>query len=168
VSATVYPTTLLSGLISRAVSGTIAGIAGGIVYGMLLAMMGMLPVVAMLVDSNSAVVGGLVHLAIAAGLGALFGAAVPAKKLVALLGAGVVYGLLWWVLGPLVILPVWLGMPPFMTDTGTWMILMGHVIYGLFTATTLFGIRRWSCWPSVASNWITYPCTGGCSGSPRY
>ena len=144
MSATTHPTTFFSGLMSRAVSGALAGIAGGIVYGMLLAIMGMLPVVAMLVDSESAVVGGLVHLIISAALGALFGVVVPATTLGALLGAGAVYGLVWWVLGPQVILPVWLGMPPFMIDTGAWMILMGHVIYGLLTAAVLFGIRRYA------------------------
>lgn len=144
MSATAHPTTFFSGLVSRAGSGALAGIAGGIVYGVLLVMMGMLPVVAMLVDSESAVVGGLVHLVISAGLGALFSVVVPATKLGALLGAGAVYGLVWWVLGPLVILPVWLGMPPFGIDTGAWMILLGHVIYGLFTAAVLFGIRRYA------------------------
>jgi hypothetical protein len=107
-------------------------------------MMGMLPVVAMLVNSESAVVGGLVHLVISAGLGALFGVVAPAMKLGALLGAGAVYGLVWWVLGPQVILLVWLGMRPFMIDSGAWMILMGHVIYGLCTAAVLFGIRRYA------------------------
>ena len=144
MSATAHPTTLFSGLISRSVSGALAGIAGGIVYGMLLVMMGMLPVIATLVDSESAVVGGLVHLAISASVGALFGVVVPATKLGALLGVGAVYGLVWWVLGPQVILPVWLGRSPFMIDAGAWMILMGHVIYGLFTAAVLFGIRRYA------------------------
>ena len=143
MSTTAYPTTFFSGPISRAVSGALAGIVGGIAYGVLLAMMGMLPVVAMLVGSGSAVVGVFVHLVISASLGALFGVAVPAKKLGTLLGAGVVYGLLWWVLGPLLIMPVWLGMPPFMIDTGALTILGGHVIYGLVTAATLAGIRRY-------------------------
>jgi uncharacterized membrane protein YagU involved in acid resistance len=144
VSATAYPTTFFSGLISRAVSGALAGIAGGIVFGMLMAMTGMLPVVAMLVGSESAIVGVFVHLVISAILGALFGVAVRTTKIGALLGAGAVYGLLWWVLGPLVIMPVWLGMPPFMIDTGALIILVGHVIYGLVTAATLVGIRRYA------------------------
>ncbi|MDQ3763293.1 MAG: hypothetical protein M3460_17185 [Actinomycetota bacterium] len=144
MSATTHPTALFSGLTSRAVSGALAGIAGGIVYGMLLVMMGMLPVIATLVGSESAIVGALVHLVISAGVGALFGVVVPATRLGVLLGAGAVYGLVWWVLGPQVILPLWLGRPPFTTDAGAWMILMGHIIYGLFTAAALFGIRRYA------------------------
>src|SRR3712207_7131962 len=45
--------------------------------------------------------------------------------------AGAVYGVVWWILGPMVLLPVRLGMPPFGVDAGAWMILVGHVIYGL-------------------------------------
>jgi uncharacterized membrane protein YagU involved in acid resistance len=144
VSTTAHPATLFSGLTFRAVSGALAGIAGGIVYGTLLVMMGMLPVIATLVGSESAVVGALVHLVISACVGALFSVVVPAMKLGALLGAGAVYGLVWWIVGPQVILPLWLGRPPFTTDAGAWMILMGHIIYGMFTAAALFGIRRYA------------------------
>lgn len=141
MSATAQPATF-SGLVSRALSGALAGIAGGIVFGMLMAMMGMLPMVAMLVGSQSAVVGGLVHLVISVGIGALFGLVVPATTLGPLLGAGAVYGMVWWVLGPLVIMPARLGMPLFMINQAAWMSLMGHVIYGLVAAAVLFALRR--------------------------
>lgn len=42
---------------ARLVAGAAAGLVGGIVFGMLMAMMGMLPTVAMLVGSSSAAVG---------------------------------------------------------------------------------------------------------------
>jgi hypothetical protein len=45
-------------------NGVLAGVAGGIVFGMLMAMMGMLPMIAQLVGSDSAVVGGIVHLSV--------------------------------------------------------------------------------------------------------
>jgi uncharacterized membrane protein YagU involved in acid resistance len=129
-------------MVSRALNGALAGVAGGIVFGMLMAMMGMLPMIAQLVGSDSAVVGGIVHLVISAALGALFGLLVPATTVSALLGAGVVYGMLWWVLGPLVIMPARLGMPLFMINQTAWMSLMGHLIYGMVTAAVLFGLRR--------------------------
>lgn len=141
MSATTHSTTS-SAMVSRALNGALAGVAGGIVFGMLMAMMGMLPMIAQLVGSDSAVVGGIVHLVISAALGALFGLLVPATTVSALLGAGVVYGMLWWVLGPLVIMPARLGMPLFMINQTAWMSLMGHLIYGMVTAAVLFGLRR--------------------------
>jgi uncharacterized membrane protein YagU involved in acid resistance len=141
MSATTHPTTS-SGLTSRTLNGALAGIAGGMVFGMLMAMMGMLPTVAKLAGSDSPVVGGLVHLVISAGTGALFAAIVPATRLGALLGAGAVYAMIWWVLGPLVIMPARLGMPLFTINQTAIMSLMGHVIYGLVTAAVLFGLRR--------------------------
>lgn len=141
MSATTHSTTS-SAMVSRALNGALAGVAGGIVFGMLMAMMGMLPMIAQLVGSDSAGVGGIVHLVISAALGALFGLLVPATTVSALLGAGVVYGMLWWVLGPLVIMPARLGMPLFMINQTAWMSLMGHLIYGMVTAAVLFGLRR--------------------------
>lgn len=139
MTTTAYPSSTVT---SRILHGALAGIAGGIVFGMLMAMMGMLPMVAMLVGSSSAGVGALVHLVISAGLGALFGLVVPATTIWALLGAGAVYGMVWWVLGPLVIMPGWLGMPLFTVDQTAVMSLMGHVIYGLVTAGVLYPLRR--------------------------
>ncbi len=62
----------LRAVIARGVAGAAAGIAGGLIFGVLMVIKGMLPMVAMLVGSSSAVVGALVHLIISAGLGALF------------------------------------------------------------------------------------------------
>lgn len=77
-----------SGMMTRAMNGAMAGIAGGIVFGALMAMMGMLPMIAMLVGSTSAVVGALVHPVISAGLGVLFALIMPALPGAATLAAG--------------------------------------------------------------------------------
>lgn len=148
--ATAHPTT--SGLVSRAGSGALAGIAGGIVFGILMAMMGMLPMVGMLIGVNNAFVGFLVHLVNSAIIGAIFGVlAWPiANKIGPVLGAGMVYGVIWWVLGALLIMPLWLSVTadPMMRDmvfkigNDQWMSLMGHAIFGLITAVTLYGLRR--------------------------
>jgi hypothetical protein len=77
-------------LVTRIWHGVVAGLAGGIVFGALMAMMGM---IAMMVGSESAAVGWLVHLVISAFYGALFAVTVPTTFGVgALLGAGAVYG----------------------------------------------------------------------------
>jgi uncharacterized membrane protein YagU involved in acid resistance len=131
-------------LVSRGIAGAAAGIAGGIVFGMLMAMRGMLPMIAGLVGSSSPVVGALVHLVISAGIGALFGllAAGIANRIGPLLAAGAGYGVVWWVLGPLLIMPAMLGKPLFALNKTAVMSLMGHVVYGLVTAAVLYGIRR--------------------------
>lgn len=141
MSTAAHPLTVPA-VMSRAMYGVVAGLVGGIVFGMLMAMMGMLSMIAMLVGSTSAGIGMLVHLAISAGIGALFALVVPATGAVTLLAAGAVYGMVWWVLGPLIIMPAWLGMPLFMFDSTTWLSLMGHVIYGMVAAAVLFGLRQ--------------------------
>lgn len=131
-----------TGLTTRVTHGVVAGIAGGVVFGALMAMMGMLPMIAMLVGSSSALVGALVHLVISTGLGVLFAVSVPALRTGATLGAGAAYGALWWVLGPLLIMPAWMGMPLFSVDTMATRSLIGHVVYGLVAAAALLVLRR--------------------------
>ncbi len=51
-------------------------------------------------------------------------------------GLGVGYGLAWWVLGPLLIMPVWLGMGPMLAaafEPANLMSLAGHLVYGVVT-----------------------------------
>ncbi|MDP9396743.1 MAG: hypothetical protein M3P96_02445 [Actinomycetota bacterium] len=96
-------------------------------------MMGMMGMIAGLVGSSSPAVGWVVHLLISAFFGAAFGALlgglVKGVGSGVLLGAG--YGVLLWVLGPLVLMPARMGMPMFMIDNMALNSLLGHVIYGL-------------------------------------
>ncbi len=121
-----------------AVSGAIAGLAGGAVFGMMMMMMGMLPMVGMLVRQENAVVGLMVHMLISAFIGAVYGLvagrfAINATN--ALIG-GIINGVIWWVLGALVLMPLMLGMSQMVFAIGQaqFMSLMGHLIYGLVTA----------------------------------
>ncbi|WP_116244615.1 hypothetical protein [Nocardiopsis sp. FIRDI 009] len=131
-------------LVTRVWRSAVSGVGGGIVFGTLMAMMGMLPMIAGMVGSDSALVGMVVHLAISAMIGAGFGlvAGSLADRVGAVLAAGAGYGVLWWVLGPLVAMPMMMGMPLFMINQMTMMSLMGHVIYGLVTAGVLFALSR--------------------------
>jgi hypothetical protein len=72
---------------------------------------------------------------ISAGIGGSFGLLLgrSASSLVGFLGLGVVYGAIWWILGPLTIMPTMLGMGPqwsIAAATGNLPSLMGHMIYG--------------------------------------
>lgn len=104
-------------------------------------MMGMLPMVAALVGSQSAVVGFLVHMLISAFIGAVYSLTVNRFSLGAgaALGAGMVNGIVWWVLGALILMPLMLGMSDMIFQIGRdqWMSLMGHLIYGVATALAL-------------------------------
>ena len=127
-----------SSLAKLAIAGAVAGLGGGLVFGMLMGMMGMLPMVAMLVGSESALVGFIVHMAISALLGIIFGpgAARFLTGLGSAIVAGLVYGVIWWVLGALVLMPLMLGMSQMVLAIGPdqWMSLVGHLIYGAITA----------------------------------
>jgi uncharacterized membrane protein YagU involved in acid resistance len=119
-------------------AGIVAGLGGGVVFGMLMAMMGMLPMVAGLVKSDSPVIGFLVHMGISAFIGAVYGVfagRLPASW-IAVVIAGAVYGMIWWVLGALISMPILLGMSQmvFVIEQPQIMSLMGHMIYGVITA----------------------------------
>ncbi len=99
-------------------------------------MMGMLPMVAMLVGSESAGLGFFVHLVfsvvIGVGFALVFGHKAARKSSDAITW-GLVYGFIWWILGPLVIMPVWLGMGLQLSLEGAQMALpslWGHLVYG--------------------------------------
>lgn len=124
--------------IKLATSGAVAGLAGGAVFGMMMGMMGILPMVGMLVRQENAVIGFIVHMIISAFIGAVYGLvagrfAVTATT--ALIG-GIVNGIVWWVLGALILMPLMLGMSQmvFVIGQTQWLSLMGHIIYGLVTA----------------------------------
>lgn len=134
-------------LSQRVTGGVIGGIAGGLVFGAMMALMGMLTMIAGVVGSESAVIGFLYHMFNSVVIGAIFGL-IPGfwahdYRSGALLG--VIYGAAWWVLGPLILMPLMLGMglgfamaftPPIL------MSLVGHLIFGLITGLVYAGYAR--------------------------
>ena len=133
---------------SRIGGGAAAGLAAGVVFGILMTMMtaptpdgGRMPMMAMVaqvVGSESLVVGWLYHLFNSAVIGALFGwlLGTRAGTTGAGVGWGALYGLAWWVLGGLILMPILLGMPAFAPLAMAPMrpvalgSLVGHLIYG--------------------------------------
>ncbi|WP_343421437.1 hypothetical protein [Candidatus Flexifilum breve] len=135
-----------STLVTSVVQGITAALIGGSVFGVQMAVGGMLPMVAQLVGSQNPVVGFVMHLIISAIIGAVYGAIaprLPAGWLVAM-GAGIVYGVIWWVLGALVMMPLLLGMGDMVFQIGDMqlMSLIGHVIFGIITAGFFTLIQR--------------------------
>ncbi|WP_319460330.1 hypothetical protein [Micromonospora sp. RTP1Z1] len=127
------PTVASPGLVCRVGAGVIGGLAGGVVFGVMMQALGMLPMVARLVDGESVLVGWGVHLAISAFVGTtyalIFGAL--AEVLVASAVLGVLYGAFWWVLGGLTLMPLRLGLGMFVLNSAAWQSLAGHLAYGL-------------------------------------
>lgn len=125
-----------TGVGRRVSAGVIGGLAGGVVFGMLMAMMGLLATIASMVGSSSPWVGFGVHLMISVLIG--LGLTVPFAALLNSYGKGVIvglgYGLVWWILGPLMIMPMMMGMPLFAINMMALLSLMGHLIYGVILA----------------------------------
>lgn len=121
----------------RVLGGIIGGLAGGVVFGVMMGAMGMLPMVAGLVGSSSAITGFWVHIAISASIGALYGLAFGglSTNYAKGLGLGLAYGAIWWVLGPLTLMPLMMGMGVQFANalaTPMLMSLVGHLLFGLF------------------------------------
>ncbi|WP_251041971.1 hypothetical protein [Arthrobacter sp. ISL-30] len=143
--ATAYPSRALPGTWGRRlVAGLVGGLAGGLVFGAIMAATGMLPMVASLVGSSSPLVGFGVHLVISVLIG--LGLTLPFARLLSGYGrsllVGLAYGALWWILGPLVIMPAMLGMPLFVMDGMALMSLVGHLAYGVILALTAARLLR--------------------------
>lgn len=130
---TTDPTAPQPGLSTRLVAGVAGGLAGGVVFGVLMQVTGVIPDVAALVGRDSILVGWAVHMSIAAFVGTtyalLFGWFAVVLSISTLMGA--FYGLVWWVLGGLTLMPLRLGMGLFVLDSAAWQSLVGHVAYGL-------------------------------------
>jgi hypothetical protein len=129
--------------------GVAGGIAGGLAFGMLMAIQGMLPMVAALIGSDSAVVGFGVHLAISAGAGLLLGLAVAARPALvatplAAVATGALYGVAWWIVGALIAMPLLLGMGAMVMviEQAQLMSLMGHIVFGVVAALVVHVATR--------------------------
>lgn len=145
---------------SKIGAGVVAGLIAGVVFGMMMQMMTaptpqggqmqMMQMVAMVVRSDSMIVGWLYHLFNSAVIGAIFGLALGgrAQSYVGGLGWGALYGAIWWVLGAQILMPMFLGMPPFaslmmapmrMVAMGS---LVGHIIYGLILGASFVWLAK--------------------------
>jgi uncharacterized membrane protein YagU involved in acid resistance len=145
-TATVTPTT--SDLPRNLLLGTAAGLVGGIVFGLMMTMMGMIGMIGALAGQLGNVpVSWVIHLVISAIIGAGFGLVAPyaGATLGRVLGVGAVYGLVWWFLGPLLIMPMMMGMGPQLSAagmSGAIPSLVGHILFGLVTAYTWHWLGR--------------------------
>lgn len=132
--------------------GAAASLIGGLLFGLVMLATGALPRVASLVGSASPWVGFAIHLVIGVIIGVSYGILFryESPDVRSSIAWGLVYGLIWWFVGPLTLLPVLLN------GTLTWSAtaaagalpsLIGHLIYGVATAIGLQLLeRRHTAW----------------------
>lgn len=117
----------------RVMVGAMGGLVAGMAFGMMMNMLNMIGSIAMLVGSKSNAVGWAVHLLISMVIGIAFSLVLERKlkSYSAGIGFGMAYGIFWWVLGGLILMPAKLGMPLVHVNTMAWQSLMGHVVFGM-------------------------------------
>jgi hypothetical protein len=137
----------------RLLGGLVGGIAGGVLFGMMMQMMGMLSMVGGLVNSDSVMLGWVVHLAISAALGVGFALTLGAAATSwgRALAAGGAYGVVWWILGALLLMPLRMGMPAFEVGQMQLQSLVGHVLYGLVLGAVFYAVAHATADRRVAS-----------------
>jgi hypothetical protein len=127
--------------------GAAAGVAGGLPFALIMVATGIFPFVSQLVGSESFAVGFIIHLAISAFAGMLFGVLFTreAPHLGAGVAWGLLYGLVWWFLGPLTLFPY------FLDGNFEWSIehaaaampsLIGHLVWGAVAALVFLLLER--------------------------
>ena len=127
--------------------GGIAGLVGGWAFGKWMAQVNFFPLIAGLVHSTSYGVGITLHFVFALIIGATFGLLFQrdVRGYGSSLGWGLGYGLFWWFLGPLTLLPILQGVPinwSYMHGAELFGSLVGHVVYGVLVGLIYAALDR--------------------------
>jgi len=127
--------------------GTIAGLLGGLASMPVMIATGVLPKVAGVDSTLLGLRGVFIHLSVSAAIGMTYGllfrdeASGPGDAIT----WGWLFGLIWWYLGPMTLLPLLLtGVCDWSTDAASTLLpsLLGHLIYGAVTAFIFFLFDR--------------------------
>jgi uncharacterized membrane protein YagU involved in acid resistance len=141
------PETLRFSLPRALIVGGIAGLIGGWAFGKWMAQVNFFPLIAGLVHSTSYAVGVTLHFVFALIIGATFGLLFQrdVRGYGSSLGWGLGYGLFWWFLGPLTLLPILQGVPidwSYTHGAALFGSLVGHVVYGLLVGLIYAALDR--------------------------
>ena len=141
-----------SGLISfspgrAVVGGTLAGIAGGWAFGKWMEQVNFYPLIAGLVGSTSRMIGESLHFLFAVIIGISFAFLFQreARGYGSSMACGTAYGIFWWFLGPLTILPLWSRRPLDWSRTHAHQLfgsLIGHIVYGVIVGLLYAAVDR--------------------------
>jgi hypothetical protein len=127
--------------------GGFAGVIGGWAFGKWMAQVGFYPLIAGLIGSRSAMVGVTLHFVFAIIIGASLGVLFQRdlRGYGSSMGWGMGYGILWWFVGPLTILPIWSGQPldwSWQRGADLFGSLVGHIVYGLIAGVVYGALDR--------------------------
>lgn len=134
--------------LARALSvGGLAGLIGGWAFGKWMAQVDFYVVIAGLVNSTSHSVGVTVHFLFALIIGASFGVLFQGdiRGYGSSLGWGLGYGVFWWFLGPLTLLPLFQGVPidwSYAHGAELFGSLIGHIVYGVIVGVLYAAVDR--------------------------
>ncbi len=136
------------GLTGWLLSGALAGLVGGLPLGFAMVSLGMMGSMAVIVRAGESVaIGWAVHLAIAALVGAVFGALVRRQRLApdTVVFWGATFGAVWWFVDPLTIHPLLTGSPlawDLESARVAFPLLFGFLLYGAVAGLALLALRR--------------------------
>ncbi len=127
--------------------GALASLAGGLLFSLVMLATGALPRVAGLVGGSSPVLGFAVHMGISALVGIGYGELFrhEAANLGSAVVWGILYGFIWWILGPMTFMPIFLGASFAWTTEAAGRALpslIGHLLYGSATACAFFMLEQ--------------------------
>ncbi|MEO6571507.1 MAG: hypothetical protein ABIO83_08160 [Ilumatobacteraceae bacterium] len=133
-------------------AGAIAGLVGGTVFSIVLAQRGDLSGIAAMVANDSAPVGFVIHLFTSVLIGVGYGLIFVRRSndISSALGWGTSYGVFWWLMGSLTLLPILAGdVPRWSVDAAidAYPELIGHLVYGAFLGVVFYRIEaRFDPW----------------------
>ncbi|MEP7286143.1 MAG: hypothetical protein ABI947_10290 [Chloroflexota bacterium] len=133
----------------RALGGGIVGsLFGGAAFTFVMVQVGVLPTIAGILGGSSALFGLFVHFLISVIIGAMYGLlfADQVDSYGGAIGWGTAYGLFWWLLGPITLLPLLLGKEGVLSAGAALAAyppsFLGHVAYGAITAMYFFWLEQ--------------------------
>ncbi len=138
--------------------GAYGGFAGGLIFGAMMGMMGMLPMIGSMVGQPTAAAGFAVHMVnsviIGAGFAILLGRFVGGTR--SGVGVGLAYGGAWWFLGPLTLMPLFMGMGfgvNWNAAAAAAMLpsLVGHLMFGGVLGLVYTWLRHRDVGPALAT-----------------
>ncbi len=138
--------------------GAYGGFAGGLVFGAMMGFMGMLPMIGSMVGQPTAGAGFVVHMVNSVIIGAGF--AIVLGRFVSGTGSGVgiglAYGGAWWILGPLTLMPLFMGMGlgvNWNAAAAAAMLpsLVGHLMFGGVLGLVYTALRQRDVGPVLAT-----------------
>ena len=138
--------------------GAYGGLAGGLIFGMLMGMMGMFPMIGSMIGQPTAAAGFAVHMTNSVIIGVGF--AIVLGRFVSGIsggvGIGLAYGGVWWILGPLTLMPLLMGMGfgvNWNVAAAAAMLpsLVGHLMYGGVLGLVYTWLRHRAVGPVLAT-----------------